>query len=61
MMVWLASNWGTLLVAVILLAVVVSIVWSLRRNKKSGKLVCGGNCAGCTGCAGCASKGACGR
>lgn len=46
--------WGTLLVAVIIIAVVALAVLSMVRDKKAGKsLQCGGNCKNChAGCGG---------
>ena len=47
MISWLALNWGTILVCVVLAAVVVAIVVKLRKDKKAGKSSCGGNCKAC--------------
>ena len=52
---WLADNWGTLLVSLLLLLVVGAILYRLIRNKKKGKSVCGCGC----GCAGCSMSGSC--
>ena len=46
---WLALNWGTILVCVVLAAVIVAIVVKLRKDKKAGKSSCGGNCKACGG------------
>ena len=50
---WLAENWGSLVIGLVLLAVVAAIVVHLIRQKRSG----GGGC-GC-GCSDCPSKGIC--
>ena len=42
---------GTLIVALILLAVIVGISASLIRDRKRGKCSCGGDCGSCPGCA----------
>ena len=44
---WLASNYGTILVALGLAAAVLAIVRGLIRDKKKGKSSCGCNCAHC--------------
>lgn len=42
---------GTAVVALIILALVVLVIWSMRRDKKQGKSpICGGNCSACHGC-----------
>ena len=46
---FLAANAGTIVVGLIVLAVVVLIIMSIRRDKKNGKSTCGGNCAHCAG------------
>ncbi len=46
---WLALNWGTILVCVVLAAIVVAIVVKMRKDKKAGKSSCGGNCKACGG------------
>ncbi len=51
---WLIQNLGTIVAAVLLIAAVVWIVVSLRRDKKSGKGGCG------CGCESCALHGKCG-
>ena len=57
MIAWLAANWGTLLVLLVLLAVVCGILRTMRRDRAQGRnscgVKCGGGCAGCTGCGGC--------
>ena len=50
-MAWLISNLGTIAVVAILVLVVVWIIISLKKDKKSGRSSCGGNCAHCAcGC-----------
>ena len=58
MLTWLRANWGTILVALIIAAVVIAIVYGMRRDKRAGKSSCGGNCASCGACTGgCSSCG----
>ena len=52
---WLAENWGTILISLILLGAVAGIAWRMIRNKKQGRTSCG------CGCSGCAMDGACHR
>lgn len=47
MLAWLAANWGTILVLLILGGIVAGIIAGLRKNKKQGKSSCGCNCANC--------------
>ena len=54
MLNWLSSNLSTILVSIALLAIVISILHFLIRQKKQGKHICGGSCGGtCSGCSGC--------
>ena len=46
-MVWLSENWGSLLVGLILLTVVIAISIHLIRQKRSGTGGCGCGCEGC--------------
>ena len=39
---------GTVIVALVLVAVVGLIIWSMVKDKKKGKSTCGGNCAHCS-------------
>jgi len=61
MLLWISANWGTLLVAAVLAAVVVAIVRKIVMDKRAGRHLCGGgSCGSCGGgCAGCAGCGAC--
>ena len=47
MLAWLSANIGTIIVAVILLAVVAAISAKLIYDKKKGKSSCGSNCSKC--------------
>ena len=58
MLLWLEQNLGTIVVALLLAALVVLIIRKLRRDRRAGKLSCGGSCGIC---AGCALKGRCGH
>ena len=49
MLSWLALNWGTIVVCIVLIAVVVLIIRGIRKDKKAGKSLCGGNCKHCGG------------
>ena len=50
---FLSENIGTIVVLLILVAIVAAIIYQMRKDKKSGKSTCGGNCSGC------ANSGAC--
>lgn len=41
---------GTIIVGMGLAVIVVSVIASMRRDKKQGKGVCGGDCSKCKGC-----------
>lgn len=57
MLNWLAQNWGTILVCVILAAVIVLIIAWMVRNKKAGRSSCCGDCKACTGaCSSCGKQ-----
>ena len=45
---WFSNNWGTLLVALILVAVVVIVLAFMHKDKKKGKSSCGGSCSSCS-------------
>lgn len=53
MIAWLSANWGTIVVAAVVVAIVGVVVWRMIADKKAGKSSCGG------GCEGCAMKGKC--
>lgn len=46
---WLAANWGTILICVVLAAIVAGIVIKIVKDKKAGKSSCGCNCKTCGG------------
>lgn len=52
MLDFLVQNLGTILVGAVVLAVVVSVLWKMVRDKKQGKSSCGCGCGGCSGCGG---------
>lgn len=47
MMDFLAANGGTILIALIVVALIVLILWTMRRSKKKGKSSCGCDCGHC--------------
>ena len=47
MLQFLENNWGTLVVAAVLILVVLLVVRVMIRDRKAGKTACGNNCAGC--------------
>ena len=53
---WIAENWTTILISLLLLALVVWIVVSLLKNRKKGKSSCGCNCAHCAMAGSCHKK-----
>lgn len=53
MLVWIADNAGTVIVALALLGIVCGIVIKLVKNRKEGKSSCG------CGCEHCAMSGTC--
>ena len=46
-MTWLADNWATILVALILAAIVGAIIVRLVKNHRAGRSSCGCGCANC--------------
>lgn len=50
MLAWIADNAATLIAAAAVLILVGIAVFSLVKQKKSGKGGCTGNCASCSGC-----------
>lgn len=50
---FLAANWGTLLIGLLVAALVVLILVKLWRNHKKGSSSCGCNCAQCPSSAMC--------
>lgn len=56
MFAWLAANLGTIVVALIVIAIVAAIIHKLHSDRKKGIHSCGGSCGGCGGgCPGCTS------
>ncbi len=47
MLVWITTNFATILVCLILLAIAALIITHLIRNKRRGKTPCGCDCAAC--------------
>ena len=47
MLAWLSANIGTILISLALLAVVITVIAVMRKDKKKGKSTCGGNCGHC--------------
>ena len=60
MMMWLSANWMNILLITVIVLILYFVVRSMIRNKKTGKSVCGGNCACCGVCSGCRTCGKCG-
>ena len=56
MLTWFLANWGTILVSMILVVVVALIIVKMRKDKKRGKSICGGNCSHCSMCSSCHKK-----
>ena len=44
------NMWGTIIVAGILVVIVAAILFGMRKDRKSGKGSCGGDCSKCKGC-----------
>ena len=44
---WLAANWGTLAVGLMVLCVLVSVAYKLIKDKKHGKGTCSCDCGSC--------------
>lgn len=40
---------GTVIVGAVLLLIVGSIIWKMRKDRKAGKYSCGGDCSRCGG------------
>ena len=56
MIEFLSANIGTIIIALILIAVVTMIILKLKNDKKSGKSSCGCGCSGCPNSALCHGK-----
>jgi len=44
---WILSNLSTIIISLLLIAAVTWIVFTIRRDKKKGKSLCGANCGCC--------------
>jgi cytochrome c553 len=53
MMGFILNNLATIIISVLLLGMVVAIILVMRKDKKSGKNTCGGNCSACHMCSAC--------
>lgn len=49
---WLAANWGTLAVGLMVLCVLASVAYKLIKDKKHGKGTCSCDCGSCGACGG---------
>lgn len=47
MLDFFANHWGSMLIGMVLLAMVILIVVKMRKDKKKGQCSCGCNCKGC--------------
>lgn len=52
----IAENWGTILVATIVAAIVILIIQKILRDKKKGKTSCGCGCSNCPSAGMCHNK-----
>ena len=41
---------GTVIVLLVLILIVAGAIYSMYKDRKNGKLSCGGSCGGCAGC-----------
>ncbi len=55
MLGFLAANWGTILIGMLIAAIAALILIKLRRDKKKGVSLCGGSCENCPSCGSCHS------
>ncbi len=56
MLDFLSQNWGSILVALIVLGLCGLAVWRLRVQKKKGNCGCGGSCGYCPNAGTCHNK-----
>ena len=56
MFAWIAGNWITLVVTAVILVLAGAAVFSLVKDRKSGRGGCTGNCASCGMCCSCGKK-----
>ncbi|NMP36549.1 MAG: FeoB-associated Cys-rich membrane protein [Clostridiales bacterium] len=47
MLSWISANIGSIIICLVLAAIVVGIVFVLKKDKKKGKSACGGSCCHC--------------
>lgn len=47
MLKFLIANLGTIFVGIIVFAIIIAIVFKLKKDKKQGKLSCGCGCENC--------------
>ena len=53
MIAWITANLGNIVVSLVLIAIVVSVIFKLIKDKKNGISSCGGNCKSCGMCSSC--------
>ena len=58
MLAWLSEYLGTVIAALVLLAVITAVAVSLVRDKKKGRTSCGAGCAHCAMAGSCHKAGA---
>ncbi len=56
MFAWLGENYATILICLVLALIVTAIIVSLVKDKKKGKTSCGCNCAHCAMAGSCHKK-----
>ena len=59
MLSWLWANLINIFLVAVIALTVGLMIRGMIRDKKAGKLSCGGSCAGCGACSGCSSCGNC--
>lgn len=47
MLSWISENLATIIISLVLIVIVAGIIIGLRKDKKKGKSICGGNCGHC--------------
>jgi hypothetical protein len=48
MLSWIRVNLSTIIVCIVLLAAVAGVIIKMVKDKREGKLSCGGGCQGCS-------------
>lgn len=56
MLAWLSENLASIVIVLIVAALVVAVIVKMRKDKKSGKSTCGGNCGCCPMGGSCSAK-----